>query len=325
MKMKSAIGFMALLMMFFCLNMAQAAEKKRGETMQKDSGNNQAASQASGTASGTLTINPKATFDQGDDKAETIKLSYVRAQKRIDPMDEATRKIPFAKKKREIRIVLSDQPIPDEAMEDAYGVTMLVQTGKLHAIDLSLGEDGKPSGGTMLYKMLSLGLNEESYQFERKTLDSKTVAGKVLMDVREEAAGGGFDAQNRWVEARGKPRYSLMATFSSPLQPESKPTAQGAAAAGSEPGKVVAEYMRAMHAHDVAALKRICPEGDMQKIEGPDGKAYMQSINDWLKPSLQIVRVYEHPTWAKVDMELPNGSYTTSTRTIRVNGSWKIE
>jgi hypothetical protein len=311
--------------MFYYLSLAQSAENKAEKTMQKDSGNNQATSQAAGTTTGTLTINPKATFDSGDDKAESIKLSYVRIQKRIDPMDEATRKIPFAKKKREIRIVLSDQPIPDEAMEDAYGVTMLVQTGKLHAIDLSLSEDGKPSGGTMLYKMLSAGLNEESYKFERKTLDSKTVAGKISMDVRKEAAGGQFDAQNRWVEARGTPKYSLTATFSAPLQPESKPTAQGAAAADSAPGKLVAEYMRAMHAHDLAALKLICPDSVMQKIEGPTGKAYMQSINDWLKPGLQIVRVYEHPTWAKVDMELPNGSYTTSTRAIRINGSWKTE
>ena len=293
--------------------------------MQKDSGNNLVTPQASGNATGTLTINPNATFDSGDDKAESVKLGYVRVQKRIDPMDEATRKLPFTKKKREIRIVLSDQPIRDEAMEDAYGVTMLVQTGKLHAIDLSLREDGKPSGGTMLYKMLSLNLNEESFQFERKTFDGKTVAGKISMDVRKEAAGGQFDAQNRWVEARGKPKYSLTATFSAPLLPESKPTAQGAAAADSAPGKVVAEYMRAMHAHDLAALKRICQDSEMQKIEGPEGKAYMQSINDWLKSGLQIVRVYEHPTWAKVDIELPNGSYTTSTRAMRINGSWKIE
>jgi hypothetical protein len=317
-------GILMLSIMFHCSGLAQGAENKAEKTMQKDSGNNQAA-QASGTTTGTLTINPKATFDSGDDKAESIKLGYVRIQKRIDPMDEATRKIPFTKKKREIRIVLSDQPIPDEAMEDAYGVAVLVQTGKLHAIDLSLSLDGKPAGGTVLYKMLSLGLSEDSYQFERKTFDSKTVAGKISMDVRKEAAGGQFDANNRWVEARGAPKYSLTAAFSAPLLPESKPTAQGAAAADSAPGKVVAEYMRAMHARDPAALKRICQDGEMQKIEGPEGKAYMQSISDWLKPGLQIVRVYEHPGWAKVDLELPNGSYTTSTRALRINGSWKIE
>jgi hypothetical protein len=309
MKTKSAVGFMTLFIMFLCLNMAQGAEKKEEKTMPKNTAQNPAGAQTSGTATGILTINPKATFDQGTDGAEAIKLSYVRAQKRIDPMDEATRKIPFAKKKREIRIVLSDQPIADEAMEDGYGVAMLVQTGKLHAIDLSLTEDGKPSGGTMLYKMLSMSISEQDFKFERKAFDNKSVAGKLSMDERDIFSK--------------KPKYSLTATFSAPVQPEPKPTAQGAAAAGSGPGKVVAEYMRAMHAHDVAALKQVCQDSVMQKIEGPDGKAYVQSINDWLKPGLQIVRVYEYPNRAKVDMELPDGSYTTSTKVIRINGSWK--
>ena len=36
MKMKSAMGFIMLFIMFFCWNIAQGAEKKEGETMQKD-------------------------------------------------------------------------------------------------------------------------------------------------------------------------------------------------------------------------------------------------------------------------------------------------
>ena len=279
--------------------------------MQKDNQRSQAGAQAAGIAAGTFTINPKATFDQGADQAETIKLGYAHVQKRIDPIDEATRKIPFAKKKREIRIVLSDQPVSDDAMEDANGVVMLVQTGKLHAIEFFLTADGKPSGGTMLYKMLSSSLNEEAFKFERKAFDSKTVAGKLSMDERNIVSD--------------KPKFSLTATFSAPVQPEPKPTSQGAAAAASGPGKVIVEYMRAMQANDVAVLKQICQAAEFQRIQGPDGKAYVKSINDWLKPGLQIARVYEHAEWAKVDMEIPGGAYTTSTRAIRVEGSWKIE
>lgn len=312
MKTKSAMGIMTLFIIFVCLNIAQGAEKKEEKTMPKNAVQNPAGAQTSGTATGILTINPKATFEQGDDEAKTIKLSYAHVQERIDPIDEATRTIPFAKKKREIWIVLSDQPIPAEAMEDTsgYGVDMLVQTGKLPAIvEFSLTPEWKPSGGMVRYKMLSLSLNEQSYKFERKAFDNKTVAGKISMDERDIFSK--------------KPKYSLTATFSAPIQPEPKPTAQGPAAVASGPGKVVAEYMRAMRTHDVAALKQICQDSAMQKIEGPDGKAYVQSINDWLKPGLQIVRVYEYPNWAKVDMELPNGSYTTSTKVIRINGSWK--
>jgi hypothetical protein len=194
MKTESAMRFVTLFIMFLCLNIAQGAEIKGGKTMQKDNVHNPAGAQTSGTATGILTINPAATFGQGADEVNTIKLSYARVQDTRDPFD---------KKKSEIRIVLSDLPISDATMKEANGVAMLVQTGKLQAIEFFLSAEGKPSWGTVLYKMMSMSLNEQSYKFERKALDSKTAAGKISMDVRNIVSE--------------KPKYSCTATFSAPI------------------------------------------------------------------------------------------------------------
>jgi|WetSurMetagenome_2_1015567.scaffolds.fasta_scaffold482162_2 hypothetical protein len=194
MKMKSAMGFMTLVITLSCLNMAQGAENKGGKSMQKDSAHNPAAAQTSGSATGILTFNPEATFAQGVDEVQTVKLSYARVQATKDPFD---------KKKSEIRIVLSDLPVSDATMKEANGVALLVQTGKLQAIEFFLTADGKPSWGTLLYKMLSLSLNEQSFKFERKAFDGKTVGGKISMDVRNIVSG--------------KAKYSCTATFSAPV------------------------------------------------------------------------------------------------------------
>ena len=156
--------------------------------------NNPAGAQASGTAAGTLTINPEATFGDGGNEPATIKLAYARAQATKDPFD---------KTKSEVRIVLSDLPVSDATMKQPNGVAMLVQTGKLQAIEFFLSADNKPSWGTMLYKRLSLSLNEQSFKFERKALDDKVVAGKISMDARNIVSG--------------KPKYACAATFSAPI------------------------------------------------------------------------------------------------------------
>jgi hypothetical protein len=170
-----------LLTALVCLNIVRAADSR-------------ASAQASGTSAGTLTINPEAAFGQGGDELATIKLAYARAQATRDPFD---------KTKGEIRVVLSDLPISDATMTQANGVAILVQTGKLQAIEFFLSADGKPAWGTMLYKKLSISLNEQSFKFERKTLNDKVVAGKISMDARNIVSG--------------KPKYGCAATFSAPV------------------------------------------------------------------------------------------------------------
>lgn len=260
-----------------------------------------ASAQTPGNATGTLTINPHGAFDKGSSEDQTFKLSYAHVRNSKDP---------FNPTQRLLRIVLSDQPISDEAMEDDIGVTMLVQTGKLHAIEFLLTSKGKPLGGVILYEMSSRSFNEDEFTFKRKTFDNKTLAGTISMD-----------KQGVFTE---KTICSCSVTFSAPIQHEPKPTAQGPAAATTGPGKVAAEYMRAARVNDVAALKKVVVVEAIQMMEAPDGKQYIQGIVEWMRPGIDIVRVYEWSTFAKVDFAMKDGTGTTTMALVKINGEWKV-
>jgi hypothetical protein len=188
------MGLMASAAVFLCLNLAHGAEAKGEKTVQKDTVSNLAGTATAGSATGTLAINPQATFEQGPDEVNTIKLNYARVQNTVDLLD---------KKKKAIRIVLSDLPVSDADMKDTNAVVMLVQTGKLQAVELYLTAAGKPAWGRLLYKMQSRSVDEETFKFERKQFDDKTVAGTISAELRNVISN--------------KPKYSLTATFSAPV------------------------------------------------------------------------------------------------------------
>jgi len=248
-----------------------------------------ASAQTSGSASGTLTINGK-----------VIKLSHAHAQDIKSPWGKG----------RLIRVVLSDVPISDETMEDDNGVVELIQAGKLNAMEFSFTPEGKPAGGNLVHGTKSVAFTEASFHIEKPVFDGKTAAGKV------------------WTEPPTKfeeMKYECTATFKAPVQPEAKPTAQGAAAAASGPGKVTIEFMRAAHAGDAAALKKISGPVYQPQLEGPGAKAYVKSLADWLKPGLTVVRVYEWSTFARVDLAMKDGSGVTPFTLAKINGEWKAK
>jgi hypothetical protein len=191
---KTTMGLIVPATMLLCLNFAHCAETKGDKAVQKDNVSSPAGTTAAGTATGTLVINPKSTFEKDADEFVTFNLNNVRVQSTVDPFD---------KKKNEIRIVLSDLPVSDADMKDENAVVMLVQTGKLHAIELFLTSAGKPAWGKLLYKMQSRSIDEETFTFERKTFDAKTVAGKI-------------SAEKRDIFTK-KPIYTVTATFSAPV------------------------------------------------------------------------------------------------------------
>lgn len=245
-----------------------------------------ASAQTSGSASGTLTINGKA-----------IKLNHAHAQDAKDPFKGT----PL------IRVVLSDVPVSDETMEDETGVADLIQAGKLNAIEFSMAPDGTPVGGNLVSGMQSGAFT--SFHFEKKVFDGKTAAGKVTTEPPK------FEEL----------KYTCTATFSAPVQHAAKPTAEGAAAAASAPGKVVIEFMRAAHAGDAAALKKVSGPVYLPQLEGPDAKAYVKSLANWLKPGLSVVRVYEWTTFARVDLAMKDGSELTPFTLTKINGEWKAK
>jgi hypothetical protein len=124
-----------------------------------------------GSVTGHMVVNGK-----------TFKLTHVYASAMPGRSD---------KKQVEIRVILSDVPISDEDLANASHREELATAGKLHAMELLLGDDptGHP-GKRALYNdiydaafnggqqpMRLMGLDT----FETKTDDGKTIAGRHSM------------------------------------------------------------------------------------------------------------------------------------------------
>lgn len=245
--------------------------------------------QTSGTATGTLTIDGK-----------SFKLSHAHAQETKDPFRRA----------KEIRVVLSDVPIADETMEDDAGVPDLVQAGKLNAIEYRFTPAGELIGGSFVHGLKSVAF-QTSENFTKQTFDAKTVAGKVWTD--------------QPAPEMAEMKYASTATFTAPIQREAKPTAAGAAAAATGPGQVASQYMKAARAKDFATIKKVSGPAGVQILEGPAAKEQMDGIVRWMKPGLDIVRVYEWSNFAKVDFAMKDGSGVTTMTMVKMGGAWKVK
>lgn len=115
--------------------------------------------QTGDSVSGTLTVDGK-----------TFKLARVRAQERPNPFDSS---------KNIIRVVLSDVPVSDEVMNNKDAFEDLIADEKLHAIEFTFTPDGETFGGELYYNMMSHIFQAGTFDFEKKTFNSKTVSGKV--------------------------------------------------------------------------------------------------------------------------------------------------
>lgn len=265
-----------------------------------------ASAQTSGTASGTLTFNGKAT-----------KLSYSQAVKAQDWIFGADHKPVLA---TVIRVFLSDMPVDDQ--EDNFELSVRAKEGKLHGLQITFSKDGKLLNGSLYHEAIQSGVESiflSTVLFERKVFDDKTVAGKVGTKTPIDLSGKTLD---------------ISITFSSPFQQEPKPTVEGAAAAETAPGKAVQEFIRAAEAKDVAALKRIVRKEVAEMLEKPEGQeAIMAMLGGWYPAGkkIKLVRVFDFGdrAWVEGESQRPGDdgkpiNETYKIRAIRVNGEWKV-
>jgi hypothetical protein len=252
------------------------------------------APQTTGNSTGSFTVGDK-----------TTELRYARALETKDLFD---------KTKRVIRVVLSDAPITDDDMDDPFALGAGARAGKLHAVEIFLSLEGEPDTGSLYHEGFGPGHTTFSgmHRFERKTWDGKTVAGKLFMEKPDE-----FNDKS----------FIYTATFSAALEHEAKPTAEGAGAAASGPGKAMLEFVRAARARDVAAFKRVCTEDRVKKLEGQMGAQFLDEVGKYYDAvtTFKILRVYENGDHAKVEAEEKGaeGGNTGSYKLVRENGEWK--
>lgn len=256
-----------------------------------------AAGAEEGTANGKLTVAGKTTL---------LSHAYARAQKGF-----------FDKSKEDIRVILSDVAIPDEALADEFALQKMAADGKLHAIEVVLGQDKQAVSGGLLHEAFDKTQGYVSvsgmHDFEAKTFDAKNVEGTLSMKKPDSFMNKQFE-------------YS--ATFRAPVWHRPPPTATGAAAAATAPGKAVLAFLKAARSGNKAALKTLMTAEAGKALDGPrsDDMVTMLKTMAPNPATAQIDEVDIAGNTAKVSVveKSKDGSATSNFTMVLENGQWKV-
>lgn len=198
-----------------------------------------------GTATGTITLGGK-----------TVALTHAYALARTDTFD---------KTKQNTLIVLSDAAIPADALWEDFPGLKMAAAGKLHAVEVELNPDHSVKSAALFDQSFVdtegfYGI--ENPDFRVKTFDASTVEGKLSSAKPQQL-------MNR--------KFEFSGTFRAPILHRPAPSAVGAAAAQTAPGKVVTAFLKAVAAGDRGAIRKLLTAEYGKPLDGPQAKVILET------------------------------------------------
>ncbi len=217
-------------------------------------------------------------------------------------------------------VVLADVAVPDEVLLDEFGLHALAREGRVHAVEVVIGPDGKPGAGHLHHRALAgVGGGGDSaslsvsgmHRFLPGATGPDELSGRLQTDGPESFLGVEY-------------RYSALFR-ARPLRPP-PPTHSGEAAARSGPGKAVAAFLRAVRAGDRATLRRLVRPSMVAQLDGPDGAAMAKAMRSSLPAGLKVVEVTERGDIAEVVAMKSgrDGRESIRLQAFRQDDAWKI-
>jgi hypothetical protein len=213
-----------------------------------------------GTATGQLVVGGKQT---------ALAHTYARAQPDT-----------FDKTKERIIVVLSDTPLPPEEFLEQFPGLNLAAKGKAHVVSVELNADKAVTSGSILHDAFAATesfCGAGTHVFKAKTFDSKVVEGTLGTEKPVE-----FE----------KKKFEYKATFRVPVWRRPAPTATGAAAAQTAPGKAALAFVKAATSGDKAATKKLLtPDAEAAKaLDGPQAKDVLKMLG-MVNPKPAVAKV----------------------------------
>ena len=130
-----------------------------------------------GSASGKLVVGGKET---------PIRFAYARAEKGF-----------FDPSKEDIRVILSDVSLTDEALNDDFARNRMAQDGRLHSIEVVIDWEKRPISGVLRHPAFARTQGFVSvsgmHRFDPKKFDGRFVEGKLSTDRPGEFMGVSFE------------------------------------------------------------------------------------------------------------------------------------
>lgn len=244
-----------------------------------------------GTVKGKFVVNGK-----------PVEITNVYALMKADPFEEG---------KDAVYLYFTSAAVDPATLQDDFALFEPARDGKIAGIEVQLDENHDPATGHLFHKdfeggnMSISGINKLTV----KSADAKKISG-TLTAGPEESFGV------KW-------EYSL--DFSTPILP--KPP-QKAMALDSEPAKVALAFVKAAHAGDKVALKKIIAPEMAADLDGPNGPALLKMLPEMFPLTLKVTKIIALGADGKraeitlKDPKDPSGS--TTVHAAEIDGVWKI-
>jgi hypothetical protein len=258
-------------------------------------------SAADGTAKGTMTVNGK-----------TSTLAYAYARAIPDPFDKA---------KTATEVILSDVPLDKAAVaDDPFALIHLADAGKAHAILFEINASNKIVSVALrdaAFTKASPSGNSSSYTFDPGTVTASTIAGKLYCTEPRTAFGE---------------TWTFSATFSAPIVPRPAPASKSAVAADNPVAMAAVAFLKAAHAGNVAAMKKLVTPAGVAQLDSADGKMMLEIMKETSPANPKITSVEmqgpDAATAKIVEESSSKDGSSTSTITlklVRIGGQWKVD
>lgn len=218
---------------------------------------------------------------------------------------------PFEEDKDAVYVYFTSAAVDPESLREDFALFEPARDGKIAGIEVQLDANHEPITGHLFHKdfeggnMSISGINKLTV----KSADAKRISG-LLTAGPEESFGV------KW-------EYAL--EFSAPVLP--KPP-QKQLALDSEPAKVALAFVKAAHAGDKAALKKIIAPEMAADLDGPNGPALLKMLPEMFPLTLKVTKIIALGADGKraeitlKDPKDPSGS--TTVHAAEINGEWKI-
>lgn len=221
------------------------------------------ASAADGTASGRLTIQGK-----------TFELKHVYAREVADPFDKAA---------NVVEVVITSDPVPEEARGDSGLMMDLYRSGKFHGVKCEYRPDGSGVGVVIMSNAYdgSISVSRSGDSYAPKVLTKERIEGALV-----------------WEESTLGPwTYSFEFTFAADIAArviEQEPTAEDTAKAqGLGSVKAFLALMAALHKGDKAAILAAMPEEQRAMMDGPDFPKMLEMAQAMTPKEIKVLKATE--------------------------------
>ncbi len=247
---------------------------------------------AQNTAQGSITVDGKKTEfhhaysyrnpEQGKDKAETI-------------------------------LILSDKPLPPDAVIDKLDRLTARSKDNVQIFEVTFNDAKEIGMATFRLDGLSTGAFASSFKPVFETYSAKALKGRLTTAGEQKSFGNVYSMDVRFDAIATVPRA---------------PDAVGKKAWDSAQGKVLAAYLRAVRAGDKTAIKRTVVPDAAQALESPDAERAMKAMKafavDPKNAEIEGLFIDGSTARAKV-VEVVQGSKSfSSVKFRRVGDAWFV-